>query len=411
MPMSVANALATGVSREACSCAAVRAVDVPAPLRPVERDRGGIGDGARGARERTHGEQHALHVGMQDDRARVRGIAGGATLPALARVGQGLLGRPLGDRHALQSDRQPRLVHHGEHAAHAAVLLADQKAGRAAVVAVDHGAGGRGVDAELVLDRMHAHVVAPPGPAVGAGEELGDQEERDALGSGRRVRKPSQHHVDDVVGEIVLAVGDEDLLAHDPVAAVGGSLGARAQGADVGAGLRLGELHGAHPFARDQPGQIGALELVGAVRDQRVDRRHGEQRAEAEGHGRRVPHLDAGRIDGVRQLLASPLRGSGEPVPAGLRPSAIGFLPARGSGDGAVLEGGTVTVADRVQRRENIGREPAGLLEHRVDHVAGEVVEQALGQGGAQARCVPEGEGDVGNRCAIGHRMVSVDLR
>ncbi len=83
-----------------------------------------------------------------------------AALLALAGVLQRLLGRALGDADALQADREPRQVHHREHAGEAAVLLADEIAGRAAVVAIDHGAGRRGVDAELVLDRMGANVVS-----------------------------------------------------------------------------------------------------------------------------------------------------------------------------------------------------------------------------------------------------------
>ena len=65
----------------------------------------------------------------------------------------------------------------------------------------------------------------------------------------RRVGQPRQHEMHDVVGHVVLAIGDEDLLPGDAIAAVGRTLGARAQRADVGAGLRLGELHGAGPFA------------------------------------------------------------------------------------------------------------------------------------------------------------------
>src|SRR5262249_45988183 len=81
-------------------------------------------------------------------------------LLARARVGERLLSRALGDRDALQRDRQAGLIHHGEHAGHATVLLADKEAGGAAVVAVNHGAGRRGMNAELVLDRMGAGVVA-----------------------------------------------------------------------------------------------------------------------------------------------------------------------------------------------------------------------------------------------------------
>ncbi len=217
-------------------------------------------------------EQHALDVGMRDDRAHAVMHAGGPALLAVARIGQRLLRGALGDRDALQADAQPRLVHHGEHAGHAAVLLADQETHGAAVVAKHHGAGRRGVDAELVLDRMHAHVVARAERAVGVEQELRHEEERDAARAGRRVGQPRQHEMDDVVGEIVLAVGDEDLLPGDAVAAVGGALGAGAQRADVGAGLRLGELHRAHPFAGDELGQISALERVAAVLRQRVDR-------------------------------------------------------------------------------------------------------------------------------------------
>ena len=263
--MSVENALAIGVSREARSCAALRAA--PSGLRWARSiaTRSGVGDRACSAGQRAHGEQHALDVGMRDDRARAGWRAIGAALPAFARIGERLLGRTLGDRDPLQAHRKPRLVHHGEHAGHAAVLLADEEAGGAAAVAVDHGAGGRGVNAELVLDRMRARVVALPGRAVGVEQEFRHEEQRNALGSRRRVGQPRQHEMDDVVGEIVLAVGDEDLLAGDAIAAVGCALGLGAQRADVGAGLRLGELHGAHPFAGDELGQIGALELVAAM--------------------------------------------------------------------------------------------------------------------------------------------------
>jgi hypothetical protein len=44
----------------------------------------------------------------------------------------------------------------------------------------------------------------------------------DALGRARHAR---QHQVDDVLGHVVLAVGDEDLRAEEPVGAVGLRLG------------------------------------------------------------------------------------------------------------------------------------------------------------------------------------------
>ena len=56
--------------------------------------------------------------------------------------------------------------------------------------------------------------------------------------------------MDDVVGEIVLAVGDEDLGAGDAIGAVARTLGFGAQRSDVGSGLRLGQLHGAASIRR-----------------------------------------------------------------------------------------------------------------------------------------------------------------
>ena len=220
-PISVENALATGVSSEARACAACACGLVGAALGAVERHRGRVADGARRLGERAHAHQHALDVGMGDDRRRLgRRHSRRAALAALARIGERLLGGAFGDADALQADRQPRPVHHGEHAGHAGILFADDEAGGAAVVAEDHRAGRRAVDAELVLDRMRAHVVAGAGRAVGVEQKFGHQEQRDAARAGRRVGQTREHEMDDVVGEVVLAVGDEDLLAGDAIGAV-----------------------------------------------------------------------------------------------------------------------------------------------------------------------------------------------
>ena len=180
--------------------------------------------------------------------------------------------------------REAGAVHHREHAGHAGIFLADQVTDSAAIIAEDHGAGRRAVNAELVLDGMRAHIVALAERAVRLEQEFRHQEQRNAARAGRRIGQPRQHEVNDIVGEIVLAVSDEDLLSGDAIAAVPGAFGARAQRADIGAGLRLGELHGAHPFAGHELFQIDLLQLLGAVDVECVDRRHGQHRAVGEGH-------------------------------------------------------------------------------------------------------------------------------
>ncbi len=70
-----------------------------------------------------------------------------------------MLGRAFGYAHALQTNGEPRTIHHREHAGHAFVLFPDKEADGSALVAIDHRAGGRRMDAQLVFDRMRAHIV------------------------------------------------------------------------------------------------------------------------------------------------------------------------------------------------------------------------------------------------------------
>ena len=73
-----------------------------------------------------------------------------------------------------------------------------------------------------------------PGSGLASGRNLGTRNSEMPLRAGRGVRQAGQHQMDDVLGQVVVAVGDEDLLAVDAVA-VAVRLGAGAQGADIGA--------------------------------------------------------------------------------------------------------------------------------------------------------------------------------
>ena len=154
----------------------------------------------------AHVHEHPPDVGVVDDRARLalRRVRGPALHPLLGVADRRLVG-PLGEAEALQPDRQAGRVHHREHVPHAGVGLADEVADGAVVL---HRAGGAGVDAHLVLDADAAHGVALAGV-----EHLRHDEAADATGAGRRVGDAGEHEVDDVLGQVLLAVGDEDLLA------------------------------------------------------------------------------------------------------------------------------------------------------------------------------------------------------
>jgi len=142
-----------------------------------------------------------------------------------------------------------------------------------------------------VLDGAAAQRVALARRAVGIGDELGHQEQADAFDAGRRIRQARQHQVHDVLAHVVLATGDEDLAAADLVAAVRLRLGTGAQQREVGAGLRLGEAHGAAPTAADQLLQIGILQFIAAVLVQRQHRALGQAGIDAKGQRRTHQHL------------------------------------------------------------------------------------------------------------------------
>jgi hypothetical protein len=201
---------------------------------------------------RAHAHQHAAHVRVMDDGDRAARAGQVARLHAVLCVAHRLLVRALGQADALHADAEARRVHHDEHVFEAAVFLADQRADRAAVIAELQHRGRAGLDAELVFDRHAMRVVARAQRTVGVDQELRHDEQRDALHARRRVRRARQHEVDDVLGHVVFAVGDEDLGAEDLIGAVALRLGAGAHGGQVGAGLRFGQVHGAGPFAGDQ---------------------------------------------------------------------------------------------------------------------------------------------------------------
>ena len=128
-----------------------------------------------------HAEQHAAHVGVDDDRVGnfiFRHCPAWCTaLNAFAGISDGALVRRLGATDALDADGQAFVVHHGEHCREPFVGLADQPTAGAVEV---HHAGGRGLDAHLVFDRTTTHRVGLAERTVGVDQYLGHYKQRDA---------------------------------------------------------------------------------------------------------------------------------------------------------------------------------------------------------------------------------------
>ena len=233
-----------------------------------------VGDGAHGLDLGLHLHQHAAHVRVVDDRHRAV-AARQAALAAFARILQRVLVSPFRDREPLHADADPRVIHHREHAGESLVRFTDEVSRRVVVL---HHAGRAAVDAELLLERQGAHAVAFAQRAVSLEQHLRHQEERDAAHPRRRVRQPGEDEVHDVLGHVVIAVGDENLLAAHPVR-VAVRNGGRADEREVRPGLRLGEVHGAGPGAGDEVREPRRLEFGTRVFLDGVDRAPGQQRA------------------------------------------------------------------------------------------------------------------------------------
>ena len=181
--------------------------------------------------------------------------------------------------------------------------------------------------------------------------------------------------MDDVLGHVMLAIGNEDLGAKHLVAAVRLRLGTAAHHGQVAAGLRLGQVHGAGPLAADEFFQVHRLQFVGAGGQQRFDRAVGQQRAQRKAQVGAVHHLDAGRADGLGQALAAKVGRVLQALPAAFGKLLEGFLEAGRGRDLAVAETAGIAVAVKVQRCHHALVELGAFLQHRLCGVEAGVLE------------------------------------
>ena len=274
-------------------------------------------------------------------------------------------------RQPLHRDAEPGLVHHHEHALHALVFLADQPAGGAVVI---HHAGGIAVNAHLVLDRTAGHAIGRAQRAVGIDQDFWHHEQRHALDAAGRALDPGEHQMNDVFGEIVLAGGNENLGARYLVAAVGllDSLGT--QQSEIGAALRLGEIHGAGPLAGHHLRHEHRLLFGLAVHHQRRGRAHGEAAIHRKRHIGRTQEFVDGLGQRHRQPLAAIFGRRRKPEPAAFGQLLVSFLETFWGGHPAVVMAGTaLEIADAIERLQHLFAEFRSLVQNRLPHIGGGV--------------------------------------
>ena len=144
--------------------------------------------------------------------------------------------------------------------------------------------------------------------------------------------------MDDVLGHVVVTIGDENLGAENLVRTVTLRLGTRAHQCQVRPRLRLGEVHGAGPFAGHQLFEVGRLERVAARGQQGLDGTIGQQRAQRKAHVGAVDHFDTGRAYRLGQALAAKILRVLQALPAAFGVLAERRLETRGRLYRAVLE-------------------------------------------------------------------------
>ena len=323
-------------------------------------------------------QQVTPHIGVYKDRVgglfrRLRAQQG-AALQALFSKPQTDLVSALGNPQALHADHQTGRVHHGKHALQALVGLTDQPALGAFKV---HHTGGRTLDAHLMFQPTAERRVA-----TAIGQELRHQKQGNTLHAIGRIRQLGQHQVEDVIDHVVLAAGDPDLGTGHGIAAVLLRHGAGTNQSQVGATLRLGQAHGAGPFAADQLRQVLVLQLAAAVLSQCINGAMGEARIHAQGQVGRADHLLNQHVQHMGQALTAELGAAGQRRPATFSKLLVGLLEALRHGDGlglrVVLTALLVTRA--IQRSKHVFGELGCFFQDCVSQITAELalIRQAL---------------------------------
>ena len=241
---------------------------------------------------------------------------------------------------------------------------------------------------------------APSEPS-GVDQELGRDEQRNALDAGRGVGKARQHEMDDVFGDVIFAPGDEDLVAGD---AIGVALGNRAcaHGGEIGAGLRFGQVHGAGPGSGDHLGQIDRLERVRAVMVDGGNGAGGQHLAQRKRQVGGFPHFLHGSGDQRRQALSAKFERRRHGVPAVFAEGGESLFYTRRGRHHAVLADAARLVAGMVERREHVAGEFAGFFKNGLDQIVGNLVIARQGGDVSEVSDFPHGEKHIADGRLIG---------
>ncbi len=185
--------------------------------------------------------------------------------------------------------------------------------------------------------------------------------------------------MDDIVGHVVLAGGDENLLAGDGVRAVALRDRAGLEKTEIRSAMGLGQAHRARPFAGRHFRQIAGLEIVVCVRHQRRDGAIGQTGVHRECDIGGIFVLAEQNCEKRRQALAAVGLIAGQTDPAALDQRLIGLLEAfRGRHAAVVMARAAFGVADAIERLDDLLDKLGAFGQHRLDDV-----ERRVGKAGS----------------------------
>ena len=164
----------------------------------------------------------------------------------------------------------------------------------------------------------------------------------------------------------MVAIGDEHFLPLEQVMIPAGQ-SAGGDRTQIRARLRLGQVHRAGPFAADHLRQKTIFQIIRRMQQHGFNRALGQQRAQTEGHIRRMHQFMHCARHQPGQALAAVFGREGQAVPTAGDELPVRILPALRQHHLAVHQLRALAVAQPVQRREHLGGEFAGLGQHALN--------------------------------------------
>lgn len=155
----------------------------------------------------------------------------------------------------------------------------DHPARRAVII---HQTGRLGVHTHFLFERADGHGVTNAEVACGVGQEFRHEEQADPLHARRRIGEPREDEMGDIAAIVMIAGGNENLAAADPIAAVAARFRPGCQKRQIGSCRAFGQGHRAGPFAAHERREPARLEFGISVRGQRLARITRQTRAKAE---------------------------------------------------------------------------------------------------------------------------------